>query len=424
MRRSSSYLPHFLILPVVILLTGCSDGPTSGAGPPSALPSDAMSIPLSSPSATPPDLLDSSARAPTSASAAPVELLPHSLYFLSNDDAGLSQLFLIGRDGETKSQLTSEPADVTDYDVSVADGSIAYVSSNQLMLVNADGLSRRVLADGGPRESSFWITNPVFSPDGSTLAFGHQGVNLYDLAADSAQLAVEDRYSTVTLPNGLLLPFETYEPVRYAPDGTKLLVGVGHPPDSPQTAAIYTPADDALVHLSGGEEGLTCCNFFGGAEWSADSSGFYSAASIYDSTYRFGALWRVDGITGVVTTLVPGRSGDGRFNVPIEPYHAPDDRLYFFLGSYDAESGFLDSPVIGLVRSAADGATGRTVLRDENFVLMVEALWAPDASMVVVSSAPSRTWNLDGGVLELYDTEGQRGRVWLAPIGHQMKWGP
>ncbi|HLE04869.1 MAG TPA: hypothetical protein VI729_09715, partial [Anaerolineales bacterium] len=265
MRRSSSYLPHFLILPVVILLTGCSDGPTSGAGPPSALPSDAMSIPLSSPSATPPDLPDSSARAPTSASAAPVELLPHSLYFLSNDDAGLSQLFLIGRDGETKSQLTSEPADVTDYDVSVADGSIAYVSSNQLMLVNADGLSRRVLADGGPRESSFWITNPVFSPDGSTLAFGHQGVNLYDLAAGSAQLVISDQYSTVTLPNGLRLPFETYEPERYAPDGTKLLVGVGHPPDSPQTAAIYTPADDALVHLSGGEEGLTCCNFFGGA---------------------------------------------------------------------------------------------------------------------------------------------------------------
>ena len=424
MRRSSSYLPHFLILPVVILLTGCSDGPTSGAGPTSALPSDAMSIPLSSPSATPPDLPDSSARAPTSASAAPVELLPHSLYFLSNDDAGLSQLFLIGRDGETKSQLTSEPADVTDYDVSVADGSIAYVSSNQLMLVNADGLSRRVLADGGPRESSFWITNPVFSPDGSTLAFGHQGVNLYDLAAGSAQLVISDQYSTVTLPNGLRLPFETYEPERYAPDGTKLLVGVGHPPDSPQTAAIYTPADDALVHLSGGEEGLTCCNFFGGAAWSADGSALYSVAGFYDSTYRFGVLWRVDGTSGEISTLIPGRADDGPFNLPMQPHLARDGRLYFFFGSYDADSGYLDAPAVSLVRAEPDGATGWTVLRDENFVLMVEALWAPDASMVVVSSAPSRTWNLDGGVLELYDTEGQRGRVWLAPIGHQMKWGP
>lgn len=167
---------------------------------------------------------------PNGASAAPDELLPRSLYFLSGDDAGLAQVFRIGRDGATKSQLTSEPVDVTDYEVSMADGSIAYVADNRLLLVNVDGRDRRVLADGGPRESSFWITSPVFSPDGRTLAFGHRGVNLYDLMGDTAQLVVEDQYTTVTLPNGLPLPSETYEPERYSPDGTKLLFGVGHPP--------------------------------------------------------------------------------------------------------------------------------------------------------------------------------------------------
>jgi hypothetical protein len=35
-----------------------------------------------------------------------------------------------------------------------------------------------------------------------------------------------------------------------------------------------------------------------------------------------------------------------------------------------------------------------------------------------------RDWDLDGGVLELYYTDGQKSKVWLAPFGQQMKWGP
>lgn len=187
---------------------------------------------------------------------------------------------------------------------------------------------------------------------------------------------------------------------------------------------IYSPANDTLVHLSGGGEGLTCCNFFGGAEWSPDSSGFYSVASTYDSAYRFGVLWYVNGKSGAVTTLIPGGAGVGPFHVPVQPYLAPDGLLYFFLGTYELDSGFLDAPVLQLVRSAADGVADRIVLRNENFVLMTEALWAPDASFVIVSTAPSRTWDLKGGVLELYDTGGLRGPVWLAPLGHEMQWGP
>lgn len=360
----------------------------------------------------------------TGATPATGELLPHTLYYFSRDGASLNQVFRLGRDGKTIIQITFEPVDVTDYDISLADGSLAYVADNRLLLVNADGQDRRVLADGGPRENSFWVSRPVFSSDGKTLAYGHMGVHLYDIATGASQHALEEQYSTVTLPNGLPLPLETYEPERYSPDGTRLLIRVGHPTDSPSTAAIYSPASDTLVHLSGGGEGLTCCNFHGGPEWSPDSTAFYSVASIYDSTYRFGVLWRVDRATGAVTTLLPGRDGDGPFNLPSEPYLAPDGRLYFFFGSYDVDSGYLNAPAVSMVRAASDGVTDRTVLRDENFVLMTEALWAPDASSVVVSMAPSRTWNLDGGVLEFYDAQGLRGPVWLAPLGHELKWGP
>jgi hypothetical protein len=51
-------------------------------------------------------------------------------------------------------------------------------------------------------------------------------------------------------------------------------------------------------------------------------------------------------------------------------------------------------------------------------------LWAPDASFVIVATAPDRNGNREGGVLELYPTNGQRSKLWLAPFGKQMKWGP
>jgi len=118
------------------------------------------------------------------------------------------------------------------------------------------------------------------------------------------------------------------------------------------------------------------------------------------------------------------KSGDGVINLPRELYLAPDGDLYFFFGSYADHSGFFDAPVLNMVRSAPDGVTESTVLRDENFGLMKEALWAPDASLVVVSSSPGQDWDQTAGVLELYDTGGREGPVWLAPSGEKLKWGP
>jgi hypothetical protein len=133
----------------------------------------------------------------------------------------------------------------------------------------------------------------------------------------------------------------------------------------------------------------------------------------------------VDAANGTLTrTFNSPFAGGETVYLPVELYLTPDGQLYFFFGTYDVDSGFFDAPVLELVRSAPDGVTDRTVLRDENFVLMKEALWAPDASFVIVASSVGRNWDLDGGVLELYYTDGQKEAVWLAPYGGQMKWGP
>src|SRR5215208_134210 len=85
---------------------------------------------------------------PTSVPERPADLLPYSLYFLGNDNQSISQIYRMERDGKTKTQLTFESVNVWDYDISVADGSLAYEVNNQLLLINADGSNRRVLVEG------------------------------------------------------------------------------------------------------------------------------------------------------------------------------------------------------------------------------------------------------------------------------------
>ena len=335
-------------------------------------------------------------------------LFPHRLYFLGHDNQGLSQIYCLERDGKTITQLTFESADVDDYDISAAHGSIVYVANHQLLWINADGSNRHLFVDGGG--------DPVFSPDGKRLAYTRGGLYLYDFSTGANTLAIPDH------PNDGSMPPETYAPDIFSPDGTKLLVTVGHPPDSPSTAAIYTLATTVLAQFGGENQALTCCNFYGGPEWTADSSSFYTVASQIDSSYKFGELWRVDTASAAVTTMLS--MGEGTINLPKEPYLAPDGLLYFFLGSYPVDSGFFDAPVLQLIRSSPNGVTGRTVLRTENFVMMNEALWAPDASFVIVATDPMRNWDQGGGVLELYPANGQKNKVWLAPFGKQMKWGP
>lgn len=345
-------------------------------------------------------------------------LLPRRLYYLSHDNQGLNQVYRMERDGETKTQLTVERSNVWEYDVSQSDGSLVYETDGQLILVSADGSNRRVLVEGAPisNPNAHGIYHPIFSPDGKMLAYALGGVNLYDFSSGVNSLLIQDH------PDDSSIPPETYVPETFSPDGTRLLITIGHPPDSPSTAAIYTLATKVLAQFGGDNQALTCCNFYGGPEWTPDGSSFYSVASQVDSSYKFGEMWRVDANSAAVTTMLS--MGDGTINLPKEPYLGPDGMLYFFLGSYGVDSGFFDAPVLAMVRAAPNGMTGRTVLRSENFVMMNEALWAPDASFVIVATDPMRNWDQGGGVLELYSTNGQKSKTWLAPFGTQMKWGP
>ena len=349
-----------------------------------------------------------------------VDLLSRPLYFLGKDSQSLNQVYRIERDGKTQIQLTFESVPVTDYDVSRVDGSIAYVASNQLLLANADGSNRRVLIDGGSSADLRGSYNPVYSPDGKTLAYARDGLNLYDFSTGLTNLVLADQ------PLGGSLPPEIYVPDKFSPNGTKLLLKVAHPPDSPWTAAIYSISTKTLIQIVGENESLSCCTMYGGAEWSADGSNIYAVATTPDSSTPFGVLWKVDAATGAVTTLMAGAAGEGDarlFYLPYKPYPALDGQLYFFSAKFAESAGYFRRVPLILVRSKPDDITTNwSVLRADTFELMNEALWAPDAGFVIVALAPTEDV-YDGGQAEIVYLDG-RSNVVLTPFAQEMKWGP
>ena len=409
MNKRIRFFSAFLVLTIAIL--ACSLSPFGVDGTQTSSPDQVATAVVMTLQALTPDVNGTTPEP----SAVPAGLLPHTFYYRGTDNVGLTQVFRIERDGTTQRQLTFEPVDVTDYDVSLADGSVAYVANNQLLLVNADGSGRRVLVDGGPLDENnpfvSTITSPVFSPDGQTLAYGHKGLNLYSLSTGSSNLVIENQIEDTG--SGFLFPKELYWPERYSPDGSKLLITLGYYEGA--SAAIYSPASKSLLRLTGGEGALICCDEM---EWSSNGLSFYSAspaAGMFNS-----GLWKVDAASGMVTTLFASNFDSGSFVYADEPYLAPDGQLYYFF--LETTSEFNMRAPLQLVRSAPDGVTGQTPLLPDTFELMNEALWAPDASFVVVAFAPTQEV-YQGGQSEIVYLDG-RPNVVLAPFAQQMKWGP
>lgn len=350
----------------------------------------------------------------------PAGPLPHSLYFLNNDNIGVLQVFRLETDGKTLTQVTSEPSAVGAFDVSPVDGRVVYVINNQLILINADGSGRRVLVEGGPVDQNdpfvSSLFNPIFSPDGQTIAYSRQGLVLYSLASGASNMVLEEM--TTDPSTGASVPAKVFIPQNYSPDGKKILVTGAIPRSDGAIQMIYTIASDSTVDLTGADGARLCCSKQG---WTADSSTLYSGNSKFG--FFLPGLWRIDAATGAMTTLLPAEAGGNLYNTPDVPFLGPDGQLYFFFAQVTGPEGFEMRSPVQMVRSAPDGVTGRTTLRDETFELMNEALWSPDASFVIVTMDPNQDV-YQGGKLDLYYTDPSRPVINLLPFAQQLKWGP
>src|SRR5262245_42005086 len=234
------------LLAILILALGamaCALLPAGANAPTPSLDAVATAVALTFQALTP------TASAATETPEPAPGLLPHTLYYLWTDPAGLSQVFRIEKDGKTIQQVTSEPVDVGNYGVSPVDGSVAYVVNNQLTLVNADGSNRRMLVDGGVVDEINPFVNrvssPVFSPNGETLAYGHHGLNFYALSTGVSNRAIENQVKD--MGNNMMFPTELYWPDKYSPDGSKLMITLGYYEGA--EAAFYYPDSKTMIRL-------------------------------------------------------------------------------------------------------------------------------------------------------------------------------
>jgi Tol biopolymer transport system component len=363
--------------------------------------------PSSAPSDTPAPLVT-----PTAAN-----LLPQSIYFLNKDAGGLMQVFRMEADGKTTRQITFEPAKVDAYDVSPKDGSLAYISNNQLFLVDATGAGRRTLVDGGPvNDNNRWtnaVGSPIWSPDGAMIAFSHNGLNFYTLGTGAVSQVLQNQIDNSA---GFPMPRELYSPMSFSPDGSRLVVTISFFEGG--TYGIYYLSNNALLRMKRADGGMVCCR----VDWIPDGTGLYLSSPTLGMVES--GLFFADASTGSVSTLLPGAASNDTYNFADAVRVGPDGKIYFFFNNLPTIPVSGHTPLF-LVRSDSDGVTGRTQLLPEAFPAINEILWAPDASLAVLATVDpnAKPEIYQGGQAQIVYPDG-RPSVTIAPFVQSMHWGP
>jgi hypothetical protein len=347
------------------------------------------------------------------ASPTPARVLPRALYFLARDNAALLQIFRLDVDGRSIHQITFEPTSVEAYDVSPKDSSIAYVSDNRLFLVDSNGGGRQLILDGGPLDENNRWTNgldaPAWSPDGQTLAYGYDGLNILALGTGDTRRVLENQVDTSP---GFPVVGELYVPNTYSPDGSRLLVNLGYQEGG--TYGVYAAADGTFTKLQREDGGTVCCH----VSWIPDGSGLYIASPSLGMIES--GLFYADATSGSVIALLPGAPPDGTYNFADAAKVGPDGKLYFFFNNLP------EIPVAGhtplfMVRAASDGLTDRTRLLPDAFPNVNEILWAPDATLAVLVLAPDAD-TYAGGQAAIVYPDG-RPNLTLVPSAQNLRWG-
>jgi hypothetical protein len=423
-KTARAYLPAAIILAFGLLACGLLS-PNQPVQSPTQMPVTPTGLIEHSPTRTPvpdnaqtPDPSPTPARhlEPTAAvSESPAGRLPMAVYYLATDAALVEQVWRFDPDGVSATQVTFTPGGVSAFDVTAAGSRLAYITGNQLVIQELSTGSTRIVVDGEPDDGSEgWsysrrIDTPCWSPDGSTLAYGHNGLNLYGLTAGGIRPVLANR---VVDRSGFPFPEILFRPDRWSPDGTAILVDVGFYEGADK--AIYNLEEDRNIEFSRADQTTICCS----SAWAADSSYVLLAGYSYGGSSS--ELWRMDAFTGDGSVLVPSDAGDSTFDFVDWP-HALDGRLQYFYANIPAAPP--TTPPLVMVQSGLDGVTGRTLLRPETMFLL-DALWAEDGSLAVgVQSPPGGpTWPAHGPLVAIY-TDGRP--IWpLAPDGRQPRWGP
>ena len=334
-------------------------------------------------------------------------LLPVELYYLAQDANGLYQIFHMNKDGITIEQDTFETADVSGFDVSPLDGSLALVVQNTLFTQNNDGSERiTILASPLPENEADRkvraILNPRWSQDGKALAFSYEGLNIYHTHTGIATKLLDHEI----IGSGQLL-WTTYIPHSFSPDSKKLLVDISK----------YESSNTGIYDLATGEFSSISENILAGMKnWSSDSSAVFIAENA-TSEYSTGCLWRLNASNGDVAILfISGGWEESPSYLANCPYLGPDGKLYFFF--FKDPNQYVSRSPLKLIRTNADGVTGFEELLPNPFEPR-ECLWSQNADLVVITQS-----NEQGNRPAMLLSINRNPTVQLLPDARELRWGP
>ncbi len=364
-----------LIIGLVVLVACTKTGTPAPATNAPTAPTTVSGVPTAAP-------------APTQQPAPKV--LPRPLYFIGPSQTG-NQIWRLSTDGTSLAQITNEPVEVVNFDVSPADGSIAFVSSNKLIKVDTNGGHRVELLTGpainptpGPDQINTQVGSVHWKPDGTLIAYALNGVNT--IAANGGAPIIVQANDPIPAPSPTS-PARFFWPAAWSPDGSRILMNVSFYPEGGSLAVkIVAGGAPIMVHTP---EGWPCCN----PDWSLDGSAIFFAND-YPGLIPSG-LWRVDAASGQGSTLIVGANQAGTaFNLVSQVKQLSDQRLYYFMAQANALPD--KQPAVSMTSSAVDGVTDRKQLRTDSYVVG-EALWDPNQTGAVIKDITGAPLDFSGG---------------------------